>query len=211
MPDQPALPEKCCATCGFLFGVGNSAMDSSNAKFDPDLIRAASYPDLFSPNRGGFAQGVVTSVPYTLHRVWEEAGSFHVGNPEARHYTWPFVHSINCYYDVFRPITISPFRAGRPMGEDELEEAESQYLPITLDTVMSEIRRDRSHCTGYFRYHPGFTAVEHVTMQLEERRFERAQRSSESITRATWIAAIAAIVSVIAAIAAVVLPIVLRH
>jgi hypothetical protein len=218
MSDQLVLPEKCCSTCGFLYGVGNSAIDRSNATFDPDLIRAASYPDPFSPNKGGFAQGCVTSVPYTLHRVWEEAGSFHVGNPEARHYTWAFVRSINCYHVMFRLITVSPFRQSRAMGDEELEEAEAQYLPINLDTVTTEIRRDRNDCKGYFRYHPGFTAVEHVNMQLEETRFERAQRTAESLNRATWItsratvlSAIFAVVSVVAAIVAILVTLFGRH
>jgi hypothetical protein len=206
MSNHPGLPGKCCANCGFLYGLGYNAVDRANALFDPDLIRDPTYPDHHAQTDGAFLRGYLTSLPYTVRRIWEEAGAIHASPPEPTHYTWATTRSINCYHSRFRPLRIASFYQNRPLTEDELEDRQANYLPIEWDEVDREIRRDKSDCTNYFLYHPGFTAADHVTLQLEEKRFEQTQSTADSLNRATWqmtnaawVSAIFAVVSVIAA------------
>jgi len=36
---ENTLPEKCCAKCGFLYGITSEATYSSDELFDPDALR----------------------------------------------------------------------------------------------------------------------------------------------------------------------------
>lgn len=51
---------------------------------------------------------------------------------------------------------------------------ELTYVEPHLDGVFDEIEKDRKKCSGFFRYEPGFTPIQHLERQEQKRR-ERLQ------------------------------------
>lgn len=168
-----SLPEKCCARCGFLYGLAGGAATSADAVFDPDLIRLPSYP----PRRGqktGYDPTVIASRPYTCQREHLENPRGTMEGQESRyavkHYVathvWSNTTALCCYLNKMDPLSsIGPV-------------SEPGDSPL-WHWIADDIRSDRESCDGFFEYHPGYTPAQHIELRIEEQRVQRTEAHEE--------------------------------
>jgi hypothetical protein len=176
MQENQPLPEKCCAKCGFLYGLARSPANREDAIFDPDLLRSENIERQYSPNLPhAYARGIITSVPYTKVVSYSDHAETH-----SAYFTWADTLSICCYrkkYVEYIPAS---------MGTLDFDE-ERTYVPITYHDVLTNIRIDRQDCDGFFAYFAGFSPKHHAEMRLEEIRAENNRRHEQELTE--WSAA----------------------
>ncbi len=184
--DKAILPEKCCATCGFLCCIAFDAADRENALFDPDLMRSPDYPNPVAEMVRGYSQGYLSSLPVIARRTWTERGQKLTDPGVPALPSWLLTRSVNCYRGQFSAIQVRALWQDRPWTRDEFSEAEAQTVPIDWDVVRDTIRKDRRDCRAYYLYHAGFTPAQHTSMQLEERQHERDYATARSLNHATW-------------------------
>jgi hypothetical protein len=157
------LSEKCCARCGFLYGLADGASTSTEAVFDPDLIRSPDYPQK-SGQKQGYSPSIIASRPYTKQVS-------HHTHPRVNEHTWSNTKTLCCYLNKIDPLqSIGP-----------VEEPAASPLWKWIEDA---IRSDRESCDGFFSYHPGYTAAQHSELRLEEQRAERAEAHEKML--AEW-------------------------
>ena len=94
--EAESLPEKCCAKCGFLYGLINAATeaaDRENAVFDPDLIRTQGYQSTINAE----PPGRVSALSYSVY----------VSDTEPQRVSWDCVGGFCCYRLEFKEISAS--------------------------------------------------------------------------------------------------------
>ena len=183
-----SLPEKCCVKCGFLYGLTNEvahAADRESAIFDPDLIRIEAYLDEVLEDIGFDERALVASQVYTIStRIPSGVGPGTLPATRTENISREKVKGIFCYRNLLERISVTC------RGRDE---------PLDKWSEISQaIQKDRSDCPGFFKYHAGYTAPQHVQVLLEERRIERQENHeraiaelqeehAKSLKRATWV------------------------
>lgn len=182
MDEAPILPKKCCANCGYLYGVSRRFRLPQEIIFDPDLLRDAEYPPPPMTFKGEGEPGIIGSGYYSFEKQVPVFG----GRPletttmiDNYPYTWASTSQICCYHKKFVPIYIFEATSGY-----SAKEALTSY-PESIDHTLFTIRQDRTDCTGYFAYLPGFTPQQHVQIQLEEDRLRRLEAHDEELARFT--------------------------
>jgi hypothetical protein len=151
--------------------------------FDADELRSDSY-------RPGSDPMVMTSRLYPVRNFGVRGTQAYVD--VIRRLTWQDAIGMYCLKKNFEPMSI-------PV-----------WSPQLWETIASAIRQDRSSCSGFCQYQPGFTAVQHTTLQLEEHKARRQEvyeqqmaQLNEGLIRATWVLAAATIAVAVATCALV--------
>jgi hypothetical protein len=162
------LPEKCCAKCGFLYGLARAPASREDAIFDPDLIRSKEYPPTFDRS-----PGIITSQPYVIQEYTYGNGGVQPDHPQIRQLCWGDTVFICCYLKNFTPISIK--RQSLSGTFDQIRDQLRLTIKPDWPQVNSVIRTNRQNCNGFFEYHPGYTPAQHIELRLEEQRIQRAE------------------------------------
>lgn len=186
MSENKILPEKCCARCGFLYGLASFPASGDDAIFDPDIIRLADYSSRFLETELGYKPGIITSRPYVSRKYSKPkllekppAGqTFISGPPLINNYSWADTLAICCYKNKFR--TKSVWHTSITVTKQD--DLATLLPPFTRDSILQEIRKDRQDCDGFFEYHPGHSPSQHIGLQLEERRISRQEQHEQKLT-----------------------------
>jgi hypothetical protein len=183
MQESKIFPQKCCARCGFLYGLASYPASISDAMFDPDLIRREDYSPTLVERQLGYKQGVITSRPYVSQMYWRPqlgkepppGQTFISDPPQINNYSWADTLAICCYKNKYgaRDVWHSSITATK---QDDL----STHVPMTLNGILQEIQKDRQDCDGFFEYHPGYSSFQHIELSLEEKRIERQENYQEN-------------------------------
>jgi hypothetical protein len=177
MDSLKALPDRCCAKCGFLYALSRNPASTSDAIVDPDLIRAEDIESNYLPGvHGTYSRGVISSRPYSIFMNFGGSGESSI-SPILQKMTWAEVHSVSCYWNRFSE-KVSP-RHRQVIYDDE----DQKYVPLGSNWIISEIRKDRAECDQFYQYLPGLQPVQHAELQLEENRQTRLQEHEKLLTK----------------------------
>ena len=184
MENSPILPTRCCAKCGFLYGLAANPASHGDAVFDPDRIRDNSYPPQF-----GKSPGLITSLPYVSQecRITVDHNSLketiELEPIEVRELGWADTVSICCYKNLFPNIYVErkPYQGTQIAYREYVENAS----PNNRDKILLEIRKDRQDCSGFFMHHFGYSPSQHIQLALEERRTQRQEEHERRLNE--WI------------------------
>ena len=144
--EEPTLPEKYCARCGFLYGVSNlSMLEPKDMRFDPDLLRSDASKVL-----GEFEFDERISSYKHLNKKGGIEG-----------YTFGGLNSLNCLYNVFPALDINIYSG----AEKENWEIKDKLTQIQVDRAKTD-----PPCPHFFPYRPGFSAKEHSEIQMQQKR-----------------------------------------
>ena len=195
-----SLPEKCCARCGFLYGLFGSkeyAVSREDAVFDPDLVRQL----VSSPSKKvGSKPGEITSQAYSIRGARPNLGEN--VTEQTRPYCWHDTAKLACFKQVF----VQAVTANKGLE-----------LPHEWDKIKQQVRQDRQKCSEYFLYHPGYTAPKHVGLWVEDDRIKRQEKQAEGISKvqakhanrltiATWALVFVTAVLVVVTVAPYIVP-----
>jgi hypothetical protein len=185
MKEDESLPQRCCSKCGFLYGLASYPASRDDAIFDPDLIRLEDYSPAVVERQQNFKRGIITSFPYVSQKYWKPqlgtepppGQTFIADPPIINNYSWADTLTICCYKNMFRARSV--WHSGITVTEqDDL----STHVPMTLNGILQEIRKDRQECGGFFEYHPGYSPSQHIELHLEEKRIERQEQHERKLS-----------------------------
>jgi hypothetical protein len=175
--DQSILPEKCCAKCGFLYGVVSNCVNPNDAIFDPDLLRSTDYTTK-NPYEYAYPRGIISSKLYNYRVRLIGPGRSQTETLKINYYSWMDVRTFCCYWKVFDDFHIL-WSYGRKIDDDD----RLLTVPGESDNIISIFRTDRKDCNYFFQYLPGFSPQQHAERCQEEIRARQILENEERLIK----------------------------
>lgn len=160
-----------CVDCGFFYGYTGLGESSEDREFDPDLLRTSIEQRGPNGSSIGMPRGSwdwVTGIARTMRGE--------PGTPQ--HWTWGLIDYMGCFKGVWGPWY--------------------QRMMSPFDRIIKrEIEKTRN-CPYFFAYQPGFSARQHLELELAEKRMRATQEAETRRWRwATALAGAAVLISLV--------------
>ena len=169
---------KRCINCGYLYAEALTGRTAKDSQFDPERLRQPSVIDKLQSfltltaniDRGANAIKVLhDELTWLSYDKRDGYGS----------YLWKECAWLQCLKRIFEsPMLLPLWELEEHAPETGSERYEYLYRGVStvvrnvLDTIW---HTDRESCPGYFSYHAGFSAKQHLELQLDDIRAKREE------------------------------------
>lgn len=169
---------KRCINCGYLYAEAFTGRTAKDSQFDPERLRQPVVLEELQSflaltdniERGANALKVLYGdLTWLSHDKRDGYGS----------YLWKECVWLQCLKRIFEPPMLLPLwklEEGAPETGPEHNEYLYRGVSAVVRNVLDTIwHADRENCLGYFPYHAGFTAKQHLELELDDIRAKREQ------------------------------------